>query len=261
MSPPRVQSVDRALEILERLSSAGIRGLRLSQIAESLSVSRSAAWTTLQTLLARGFVAEASTDGQTSYVLGMSLARLGHRALTQIRLGDLAAPYMRDLTASTGLTSRIAVLHGDSAVVIGREDAPGAVQFNLHMGQPELLHSSSVGKALLSAMSDDEVRELLADRILERRTPHTITSIDQLLTDLEAIRRRGYSVDDEEDAVGVVCVGACIRDHRDLPIAALSVTGLRQALPLSRIEDVGHQVAQYADAIASRLSGRSQEEK
>lgn len=260
-SPGRVQSVERALEILELLARAGREGLRLGSVAESLSLSRSAVWSTLQTLLARGFVAETAVGGRPAYTLGMSLARLGQSALSQMRLGEVAVPHLRSLTAKTGLTSRIAVLQGTSALVVGREDGPGAIQFNLHLGQPELLHSTAVGKAFLAAMPSDSVRELLADVPLSRRTHRTITSLDELVLSLDVIRRRGYSVDEEEDADGVVCIGACVFDHRDMPVAALSVTGLRQALPMSRFEETAEEVVAHARAFSAQLSGRGAEVK
>lgn len=253
-TPARVQSVDRALSVLELLENAGRDGKSLAGIAMELGLSRSATWTMLQTLLTRSYIAESTSDGRSSYTLGMSLARLGHKAQGQMRLNDVAAPYLRSLAEKTRLTSRLAVLHGTSAIVIAREDAEGAVQFNLHMGQPELLHSSSVGKALLSAMPDESVRTLLTGMPLERKTSRTITSIDDLIASLPAVRRRGYSVDDEEDAEGVVCVGAAILDHRFLPVGGVSVTGLKQALPLDRIEEVGTEVASHARAISNRLA-------
>lgn len=254
--PARVQSVDRALQMLELLASADAEGIRLSAIARALSLSRSAAWSTLQTLIAHDFVAQSEEKSGRGYVLGMSLARLGYRALSHVRLGDVGMPYLRSLTKATGLTSRLAVLQGQTAMVVGREDAPGTVRFNLHMGQPELLHSSSVGKALLAAMSDDEVRQLLNGVPFERRTSRTITTLDDLLKNLATIRSRGYSIDDEEDAEGIICIGACVYDHRDAPVGAISVTGLKQALPMWRLEEAARTVVEQATDLSMKLAGK-----
>src|SRR5262245_27041142 len=116
--PRHVQSVDRALRLLELIGHAGPDGVGLADLAQSLSMSRSATWSVLQTLLARGFVAETGTGYGRTYVLGMTLARLGDQALSQVTLREIAMPYLRSLTGATGLTSRLALLHDSGAVVV-----------------------------------------------------------------------------------------------------------------------------------------------
>src|SRR5262245_29980721 len=116
--PKHVQSVDRALRLLELIGNAGPDGVGLADLARSLSMSRSATWSVLQTLLTRGFVAETGTGYGRAYVLGMTLARLGDQALSQVTIREIAMPHLRGLTDATGLTSRLALLHDSGAVVV-----------------------------------------------------------------------------------------------------------------------------------------------
>jgi IclR family acetate operon transcriptional repressor len=249
----RVQSVDRALTVLEALGASGSEGMAASEVAKQLGTSKSTAFALLQTLLERGFVADGGEGATRRYRLGMALARLGERVVSQITLRDVAMPVLHHLTDATGLTSRLAVLEDAWAVVLGRVDAPGNVRFTSHVGRRELPHSSGVGKALLAALPEERARELVESTGMPMRTPKTITEVDALLRDLAAVRERGYAIDDEEDAEGVFCVGASFTDHRGEVAGGISVTGLKLDQPAWRIHQIGETVHTHAQQISAAL--------
>ena len=250
----RVQSVKRAFLLLEALAEAGPEGMTLSDLGRSLGVSKSTAYAILQTLLEGGFVADSGTGMSRRYRLGMALARLGDVVVSQIALRDVAMPVMRSLTAETGLTSRVAVLDESYAIVIARVDAPrSTVRFTANLGKREHLHCSAVGKAMLAALPGATVREIVATAGMPGKTQHTITSEPALLTELHAVGRRGYAIDDEEDAEGVFCVGSAVFDHSAGCVGAVSVTGLKLDLPAWRVEQLGLTVRDHADRISALL--------
>jgi len=115
---------------------------------------------------------------------------------------------------------------------------------------------SSAGKAMLAELSDEQVSALVAQSGLLRRTPKTITSLDELLADLASTRRRGYAVDDEEDVEGVFCVGAPFYDHAGTCAGAISATGIKRDLAPRAVEDLGRAVRSAADQITALLRGR-----
>jgi IclR family acetate operon transcriptional repressor len=252
-----VKSVDRAVTALEGLATAGPDGLTVSEIGKQLGTSKSTAFALMQTLLARGFVADSGEGASRRYRLGMALARLGDRVVSQIALRDVAMPILHELTDATGLTSRLAVMEEAWAVVIGRVDTPGAVRFTSHLGRRELPHSSGVGKALLATLPDRRVRDLVAITGLPHRTDKTLTDPELLLRDLAGARERGYAIDDEEDAEGVFCVGAAFTDHRGQAAGGISVTGLKLDLPAWRIHQLGETVRAHADRISTALGAPS----
>ena len=170
----RVRAVDRALDLLELLGAAGPDGGTVSELARRAGVSKASAYATLQTLLARGFVADRDSGPSRRYRLGMELARLGDRAASQSSIADVALPLLRRLTDATGRPARLAVLDDGAAVVIGRVDAPGIVQFRAHLGRREHGHTSGVGKALLATLPDDQVAMIAALTKLPRRTARSI---------------------------------------------------------------------------------------
>ena len=186
----RVQSLGRALDLLELVAEGGREGARLADLALGQSLSKAATYAILQTLLAHGFVADTGSGASRRYRLGLSLVRLGDLAVANIALVDAALPVLRELTAELGLTSRVAILDDGYAVVVGRVDAPGAVRFDAALGRRELPHCSAVGKALLAVMPPAKSKAILKRTGLPVRTPHTITDLSALMADLSLSARR-----------------------------------------------------------------------
>jgi len=255
----RVQSVGRALDLLELIADQGRDGARLTDVARDLSLSKAAAYAILQTLLARGFIVDFGEGSSRRYRLGMMLARLGDLAIANTTLADIALPELRQLTSELAMTSRVAILDDGYAVVIGRVDAPGAIRFDSALGRRELPHCSAVGKAMLAAMPREEAEAILSSLELPRRTPHTVTKVSDLMHQLERCTELGYAVDDEEDTEGIACIGACIFDHTGTPVGAVSVTSLKQRDWALRKDEIAARVMQSAARITKLLSGTAQQ--
>jgi len=251
----RLQSVERALDALELLGSAGPDGLTLSDLTERLAVSKSTAFALLQTLISRGYVADSGARLSRRYRLGMTLARLGDAAAEQSPLVSVAMPVLQSVTDTTGLTTRLVVPDGAFAVVAARVDAPGSVRFASYLGKREYPHCTSAGKALLAALPPSRARELAAEAGMPARTPLTITDPDVLLRDLELTSARGYAIDDEEDTEGVFCVGAAVYDRTGACVAAISGTGLKLNRPSWRMDELGVALRDAADTITVALGG------
>lgn len=249
-----VRSVARAIGVLETLAERGSgEGLSVTEIAETCDLSKSAAFAVLHTLRAHGFVADDGAGQSRRYRLGMALSRLGERARDQLSLPDLARPILRELTSTTGLSSRLALLQNDSAVSIDRVDAPSQIRIDLRMGARELMHSTGVGKAMLAHLPDDDVRRILAASGMPRRTSSTITDVEALLAHIKEVRRTGYAVDDEEDADGIMCVGSAVRDDKGACVGAISVTGLKAGVTPHRIKELGTATRTAAEELSQRL--------
>ncbi|HWA42063.1 MAG TPA: IclR family transcriptional regulator [Hypericibacter adhaerens] len=249
----RVQSLGRALDLLELVARQGREGARLSDLARELTLSKAATYAILQTLLAHGFVADVGEGQSRRYRLGLTLARLGELSVANFSLADLALPILREMTEETGMTSRVAVLDGDYAVVVGRVDGPGTVRFGDALGRREWPHCSAVGKAMLAAMPRRDAEAILKQTGLPRRTPHTITSLAAMLRELSLVTERGYAVDDEEDVEGVICVGACVHDRAGAVAGALSITGLKPRQGNDRIDELGKIVRRHAERLSASL--------
>jgi IclR family transcriptional regulator, acetate operon repressor len=249
----RVGSVARALKILDLVAEGPSEGLTLSEIARSLEVSKSATYALVRTLADEDFLR--TLDPGPRYLLGMALVRLGDDATRSVPLGQICEPVLNEMVRDTGLTCRAAVAEDGYPVFVGRVHGQGAIQFNTPLGIRELPHATSAGKAILSMLTAEAVDRVLQDSGLPVRTTRTITDPDDLATDLEMARRRGYAIDDEEDAEGVYCIGAPFFDHSGRVAGALSATGIKLDLPAHRIEELGRRVRAGADQVTALIGG------
>jgi DNA-binding IclR family transcriptional regulator len=220
-----VKSASRALDIFELLA-AEARGLTVSEIGDALGFARSSAHGLVRTLHARGYLTE---DGGRRYHLGARLVQLGLSAADRLELRTAARGPLERLVALTHDTAELVVpvagelLYVDKVVSDARN-----VRTDPRVTSRRPLHCSSLGKALLAALADEDVIALVGDGELERATEHSLADCAALLADLARTRRRGYSVDRQEALLGVWCVGAPIRDHTGRSVAAISLSTIRE---------------------------------
>jgi len=247
-----VGSVARALTVLETVASSTNDGMSVSEIARAIGTSKSTAFALVRTLVARGFLREVQPGPR--YHLGMALVRLGDDASRDFPLGQVCEPVLLQLSRDTGLTTRAAVSDHGYPIFIARVDSPGAIRFHTALGVRELPHTSSAGKAILSRMSSADVAGLITETGLPRRTRKTITTLADLELDLDATRRRGYAIDDEEDVEGVFCVAAPFFDRSGKVTGAVSATGIKLDQTPRQIEELGHAVQRAAGAVTALVS-------
>lgn len=248
-----VRSVQRALQLIEIVASEPQSGLSLTEIARTLGVSKSTTLATARTLAAHGILR--SIEPGPRYKLGTALIRYGELASQSNALGELCLPILRSVSAATGMTSRLAVTQDGYPVGIERVDGQGNVRFHAPLGHREPPHATAAGKSILAMLSRERVAEICRETGLTRFTEHTITEQDTLFAELGTVRRRGYSVDDEEEVMGVFCVGAPVFDHNGDCAGAISVTGIKHDLPSWRIAEIGQVVRAHADEMSRLLGG------
>jgi DNA-binding IclR family transcriptional regulator len=238
---PLVQSVARSLEILEAL--AGPDELGLVEIAGRTGLQPSTTHRLLATLLARGFVARNGASGR--YALGHKIAELaGDRSE---RLRTLARPHLAIVQRETGETANLSILAPPNAVYIDQVDGSRAVRMLARIGAAVPAHASAAGKAMLAHAP----AESLAALPLTALTAKTITTLAGLERELEAVRTRGYALDDEEHEPGLGCVAAPILDHRECAVAALSISAPIQRIRASFGPLLAAQAAEISHALGS----------
>jgi IclR family acetate operon transcriptional repressor len=216
----RIQSVDRALFLLETIAEVGGEAT-LTELATRTGLNISTCHHLLATLIQRGFAAK--VPGRRLYALGARILYLGHACL-QVDLPRRAQRYLETINQATGETVHLAALQGDAVVTLAVREARHAVRVDTgKIGRVEAPHATSVGKAILAWLPEDEMRRILAGG-MKRFTDKTITEFPALLESLRIVRRNGYAIDREEFLPGVICVGAAIRDQAGTVIGAISAS-------------------------------------
>ncbi|WP_155370795.1 IclR family transcriptional regulator [Catellatospora vulcania] len=243
------QSVERALGVL-RVFTAGRAELRVSDVASAVGLTLSTASRLLATLEAAGFVDRDPVSGL--YRLGLDMVSFGGAVLNSHPVHREARQVAQNLAAELGLGANVAIRRGDELFYLLNFEGRQAPRPFTLAGQRNPLHSTGLGKALLSGLSPTERRVLLED--LPGYTPRTLTTHEALDEAIAQAVARGYASEIEELALGRACVAAPIRDASGAVVAALSVSGPLSAIDLQNREAaLASAVIEAADSISMGL--------
>lgn len=244
-----VQSVDRAVSVLEILAQRGEAGV--SEVAVDIGVHKSTAFRLLAALEERELVEQTQERGK--YRLGFGILRLASAVPGQLDVTHQGRAICGQLAAQLGETVNIAVRRSHFVVNIDQARGPSAVAAHNWVGELTPLHATSSGKILLAYMTPEERRKVLASSGLARLTAHTITSQRELGAQVDAAARAGYASSIEELEDGLNAIAAPVRDDTGGVIAALSVSGPVYRFTEERMRDVTPDVVAAAAAISHRM--------
>lgn len=217
-----IQSVDRALSLLEALAEAGGEAA-LTELSRRTSLNVSTCHHLLSTLVNWGYVAK--VPGRRSYALGARVLYLGQACLRQVDLPRRAQHHIDRINAVTGETVHLAVLQTDNIVTLMKREARHAVRVETSsLGESDAPHATATGKAMLAWLTEDHIRRILDQQKMRRFTDKTITNYAAFIEELRHVRRNGYAMDREEFQPGVICVGSAIRDHAGAVVGAISAS-------------------------------------
>jgi len=202
--PAGVQSVHRALDVLESLGALG-GAASIADLATATGLPLPTVHRLLRTLLDRGYVRQL---GDRRYALGFGLAPLA--AVAGVTVGAGAEAALRPLVDAVGETANLAVLDGDRMVYVAQVPGRHAMRMFTEVGRRVDPHCTAVGKAVLALLPDAEVAAILRRTGLDRRTAHTVCDTDALCAQLDVVRRAGHATDEEEQEVGVRCVAVAV---------------------------------------------------
>ncbi|TRD22866.1 HTH-type transcriptional regulator BhcR [Palleronia caenipelagi] len=233
-----IKSLDRAMEVFEYLSLA--QGKPLTALAEETGQSPATVYRILVTLEGRGLV-EFDPEDQVWHI-GPQAFAIGARFLRRTSLVERARPIMRRLMEATGETANLGIEKEGSVLFISQVETYATIRAFFPPGTLSPMHASGIGKALLAHMDAARLGRLLSSARMERFSERTITDPEALQRDLTEIRRRGYSVDDEEKNPGMRCIAAPVFDMTREAVAGISVSG-----PTSRVTEAG--IAELSGAV------------
>jgi DNA-binding IclR family transcriptional regulator len=246
---PLVQSVDRAISVMEFLSHRGWSGV--TEVSRELEIHKSTAYRLLTTLRDRGLVEQdAATE---KYRLGFGLVLLARSVRADLDILRCARPVCERLSERTRETVTIAVLEGDDAVIIHQSISRASALGVDWTGRHTPLHATAAGKIFLAYMPEDQLLSVLG-RPLERFTEDTIIDPAILKDHANKIPDEGYSYTVEELEPGLNAIGAPIRGVDGAVVGAVSVSGPAFRLPPDTLPEIG-ELSRRAAAEISRCLG------
>jgi IclR family KDG regulon transcriptional repressor len=246
----RIQVIDRAAQILDCFGFDH-QELSVSEIGTKTGLHRSTAHRILMALEYNDLIKQNPSTGK--YHLGIKLFKLGHQAVSQLNLREICRPFLSRLMNDTKETIHLAVLDDDQVLYLDKVEGPHALRMPSRVGRYIPTYCTSLGKAMLSCLDDQEVKSILRRQTLKPHTENTVKNINQLLADLRSVRKRGYAVDNEEIEIGLRCVGAPLRDYTGGMVGAISVAAPSARLSEKNTPVTGRMIIAIAAEISEQL--------
>lgn len=217
-----IQAVDRALRILETVGL--VNSISLAELSKKTNINKASLFRLLHTLNHNGYLSK--NDKDSSYTLTLKLYDIGLNAIQNMNKLSLINSTLSDLNERCGRVARFYVEDNNQLLClqsVGTET--GSLSLFTSVGCRLPLYSTSAGKALLSAYSNDELIEKWKRMDVMPVTENTMTNCQMFVQEIGMIRKKGYALDKEESKYHLHCVGTNIMDYSNKPIGAISVIG------------------------------------
>lgn len=245
-----VQSVERALTILEELSEYE-DGLGITEISRNVNLHKTTVFRLMGTLIEKGFVEQ---DSETNkYRITLKMFELGSKKLDKMDILTVARPYLKRLVRETNEVVHLVMLDGTDIVYIDKVESENTIRMHSRIGKRSPAYCTAVGKAMLAYQSENDIERVWKNSKILKYTENTITNLDIFKEELKAIRERGYSIDNEENELGVRCVGAPIFNHKGEVNFAISVSGPVMRITIDKIKEISEIVMEYSKIISREL--------
>lgn len=252
-----VQSIERALTLINTIVDAQ-RPLSIAELSQAAGLAPSTIHRIIQTLAARGYIHQDLATKR--YDIGPEIVEISRSLYLRYDLVRRVRPYLQDLVDLTGETAHLAELYGTSAMYLSQLEPLSMVRMFTTPGSIAPLYCSDVGKLFLADLPPARVTDIIHKTGLRPRTPHTITSPDDLDAALQVVREQGYAVDDEEREIGVRCLSAPILNGAGKVIAAVGIAGSSGRVLRERVPELAACVQQVAHRAATELILQPQDE-
>ncbi|MDR1066142.1 MAG: IclR family transcriptional regulator [Clostridiales bacterium] len=241
-----VQSVERALRIIDVLAAEN-HDMSLTEVSNALEWPKSTVHGLITTLRDFSFVEQSPLTGK--YSLGVKLFELGNIVARGWNIREVALPFMRRLSETTGETAHLAAEDNGDVLYIEKIDSARAFRIVSEIGARLPIHCTGLGKAILAHKTPAEIRRIFLRNDLRAMTPNSITSLEKLEKELERIRKDGFAVDNGEVMEGLRCVAAPIRDKNGNVNYAVSVSGVLGNMYGARFDKIVETLKKTAEDI------------
>lgn len=250
----QVQSLTRGLKLLEYIAEAQ-GSVALTDLAQQAGLPNSTTHRLLTTMQQQGFVRQVGELGL--WTIASHAFVVGSSFLQSRNLLATVHPILRRLMEASGETVNLAVLDNSDfqAIIIDQVQCTALMRMSAPIGGKLPMHASGAGKAFLATVSDEHLVQLLHKKGLHTYTQHTRSNPIALKEDLAHIRKQGFSFDDEEHALGLRCLAACIYDEHHEAFAAISISGPVSRITDDRVIELGALVIQAAKEVTLTYGG------
>jgi len=231
-----VQTLEKALEVIEFMNKYGGSGMGISEIDSHLELGKSTVHRILDTLMAYDYVEKCSDSSK--YILGWKFFEIGNNIPIQRNLTNLNLESLRKLCQKYEETVNFGVRVDSYVTIIFRADPRSTLVANVPIGTREPLYATALGKSILAGLDTEEISRVFANIQFEKFTAKTVSSTNDLIEQMDKIKELGYSIDDEEYYPGLSCIAMPVKNYKNEIVAAVSVSGPSTRLNFTKIMDI-----------------------
>lgn len=241
--------LDKALGIINYLQVKDSAGLQ--EISDALGIPKSTAHRLLKEMHEYGFI---SKNPETKrYSLGIAFIQIGLGLLEKLDLKKIASPYLDRLNSETLETIHLAMLIDDQIIYIDKRESKQAIRMYSYLGKSAPVYCTGVGKALI-AFQEPETRDRIIRKIeFTRFTKTTISSPEEMLNAIGAIRGAGYAIDNEEHEDNIICLAAPIFSHKNVALASMSITTMAYRISLDELMKYKEKLISICQEISIKI--------
>lgn len=224
-------------------------GLGVSQIAKELSLNKSTVFSILKTLEGMGYIYV--SEPSKNYCATFKIRTLASQINEKNSIVEYARPFLEKNLKKYNETIHFVYSLKDTVEYIDKIESAKSIRIHTNIGSEMPMHCTSVGKAILAWRTPEKIAEYIQYNGLTAMTKKSIVDEQNLYKELELIRERGYSIDDEENMEGLYCIGVPIRNR--IGVVSYSVS---LALPKYRLHEINFDIV-LSDLIrtAEEISG------
>ena len=245
------QSVDKAFSIIEYMSSMRMP-LKLLEIAKGTGFPASTVSRLLTSLTDRGYVYQ--NKETLKYSLTLKFCRIGDSAKSGLNIAEVVHPYLIDISNKLGETAYFAI---EQDMMLVYMDAVGGSNISnagiQRIGKIAPLHCAGIGKLMLLNYDYKKLKKFIETKGLERFTPNTLCTEEDLRDELNKVKKEGYAVDDQECDEGIRCVAVPVRDYTGGIAGGISVSGPADHITPESYDDYLNVLFPVSKKISERL--------
>ena len=254
-APASVQVLDRSLALLAIIAEGD--GSTLTALSERSGMAPSTVHRLLTSLAQHGMVANDAEAG--TWTVGVKAFEIGNAFLRFRKLGTISRPFLKRLMDESGETANIGIEEDGDVVFISQVESHAPMRAFFRPGRRGPIHASGIGKAILSTWSDTEIAKTLSGRTLPCFTGRTLATLQDLIRNVQEIRFRGWSVDDEEHTLGMRCIAAPLFNEYGEAIGGISISGPTVRIDDERLGILGPAGRRPAGALTRAIGGQRPE--
>ncbi|GIZ09544.1 IclR family transcriptional regulator [Flavobacterium sp. UMI-01] len=245
-----VPNLERGLQIIELLATHP-KGLTLTEIIQTLDVTKSSAFRITNTLIFKNYLQKNETTKKIT--LSRKMLTLGISSMNEQSIVELSIDIMRALRDELKESVMLGVVLGETGTILEQVSSSFPVKLFVEQGTRFHLHSSVGGKSILAFMPEEDAKPIIDGISFTKLTNNTITSKKAFKEELLQVKQKGYAIDNGEDIQGIHCIGAPIFNEYGYPVACLWITAPHGRLPHEEFEAKGKIILRYALEISLKL--------